>query len=213
MRCPLPAHKLQQDEDGNYYPSGPELFYDEYLRYYRWLSTPKKWQRRTNIKSDNSTIGRIHMTNPSEGERHFLRRLLLKVKGVISFDDMKKYPKNEKPHPTFKASCRARGLLENDNEWHLTLTEAATYQRGQQLRELFVVILIHCEVSDCLNIWQTHRENLSEDILYNMRKQNYDEEIYQLCLIDIEERLKQYNKTFFFHCQKLPFHIHQSLIH
>ncbi len=116
------------------------------------LSTRRHWNRKNTY---------------AEGERHFLRRLLLRVCGATCFADIKTY--NGKIHPHFPAACAARGLLYNDKEWHQTLKEAA-YQTGYALRSIFALILRKCVVSNCVQLWGKHCDNLSDDILHNMRK-------------------------------------------
>jgi hypothetical protein len=44
---------------------------------------------------------------------------------------------------TFQDACAARGLLETDDEWDSCLTEATTIDTGNQLRELFVGIVLY----------------------------------------------------------------------
>ena len=76
------------DEHGNVYPSGLELFYHEYPYYYIWNKSAKLWKRRKSpLKS--STIGRIHIAHPKQGERYYLRILLHHVKGATSFQDLR----------------------------------------------------------------------------------------------------------------------------
>ncbi len=201
---PLSESQLQTDEKGNYYPAGPEIMYDEYPKYYRWFEGIKCWKKRVNIRQEDIIIGRIHMTSPGEGERHFLRRLLLRVCGATCWADIRTY--KDKIHPDFRAACAARGLLHNDKEWHETLKEAAEYQTGYALRSLFALIVRKCEVSNCKELWGKNCDKLSDDILYNIRKltgkknlQLSDYEIHQHALIDIEKNLKQFEKSLEFY--------------
>ena len=65
----------------------------------------------------------------------------------------------------------ARGLLENDNEWHLTLEEASPVCLPHQLRELFASILAFCNPSDPSRLWLKHKDALCDDILHRAQQE------------------------------------------
>ncbi|GKB39595.1 ATP-dependent DNA helicase PIF1-like protein [Tanacetum coccineum] len=79
---------------------------------------------------------------------------------------------NNKVYPTFKAVCFAYGLLNNDREWAHAIKEAAFWALAPQLRDLFVTMLLFCDVSRPLHLWEQTWELLSEDILYKKQKLN-----------------------------------------
>ena len=83
------------------------------------------------------------MVQPSEGERYYLRTLLIHVKGATSFDDLKTI--NGYMCSTFKEACILLGLLKDDTEWNVCLHEASQIKTGQQLRHLFAMILLYCQ--------------------------------------------------------------------
>jgi hypothetical protein len=74
-------------------------------------------------------IGRIYYVHPSEGERYYLRMLLLLVKGTQSYKDLRTY--NDVIFPSFKEACAARGLLGDDREWYNAFDEAITWGSGR----------------------------------------------------------------------------------
>jgi hypothetical protein len=51
----------------------------------------------------------------------FLRTLLTKVKGVVSFEALRTV--NGVVHDTFKSTCIALGLYDSDDEWNAYLEE------------------------------------------------------------------------------------------
>lgn len=67
---------------------------------------------------------------------------------------------------THKEACKTLGLLEGDSEWHETLKEAAQWASARALRELFVTLLLFCEVSD---LWK-FRPILVEGGVYFIQK-------------------------------------------
>jgi hypothetical protein len=91
-------------------------------------------------------IGRFYYVNPMKGERFYLRMLLIIVKGAQSYDDIKAY--KGIIYNTFKEACAARGLLNNDNEWYWTFSEAASWVTSYQLRQLFITMLLFCGIQN-----------------------------------------------------------------
>ncbi|GKB86295.1 ATP-dependent DNA helicase PIF1-like protein [Tanacetum coccineum] len=72
---------------------------------------------------------------------------------------------NKKLYPTFKAACFAYGLLNDNKEWAHAIKEAAFWALAPQLRDLFVTMLLFCDVSRPLHLWEQTWELLSKDIL------------------------------------------------
>jgi hypothetical protein len=85
-------------------------------------------------------------------------------------------------HPTFKAACIARGLLQDDEEWRRCLQDASISATPHQLRDLFANILVFNDVADPLALWQEFKEDLAEDVLHHARQRNpeqtYDDSIF-----------------------------------
>uniref|UniRef100_A0A6N2L014 Uncharacterized protein n=1 Tax=Salix viminalis TaxID=40686 RepID=A0A6N2L014_SALVM len=70
----------------------------------------KQWSTRTK----GFSLGRLTYVHPTPGELYFLRLLLSHVKGVLSFDDLRKV--SGVLYPTFKLACKSLGLLGDDKE-------------------------------------------------------------------------------------------------
>ena len=107
------------------------------------------------------------MVQPSKGERYYLQILLTHVKGVTSFDDLKSV--NGYSCRSFKEACIYLGLLQDNAEWDACLWKASQLQTGQQLRHLFAIILLFCQLITPEDLWNTHKSALCEDILYRDR--------------------------------------------
>ncbi|GFQ92396.1 ATP-dependent DNA helicase [Trichonephila clavata] len=96
----------------------------------------------------------------------------------------------------YKEACQVRGLLENDEHWNATLEEAAFMHSPRMLRDLFAVMLQVCAVSNPNQLWINHQENLSEDILHQVRIQQrnmdleFSTEILNEALIIIEDKVR-----------------------
>nr|XP_027098951.1 uncharacterized protein LOC113718236 [Coffea arabica] len=176
--------------------SAQQLTYADFPTQWTWKKKLRKWVKRKSGRS----IGRIFYAHPSTGERFYLRMLLNIVKGPRSFEEIRTI--NGVVHPTFKAACQALGLLGGDEEWHNAIREAANWQTGQQLRELFVTMLLFCEVSNPLDLWEKNWEFLSDDISYRQRRilgDNFisfsDSQIKNYALYEIEKILNQNSRS------------------
>ncbi|XP_021714884.1 ATP-dependent DNA helicase PIF1-like [Chenopodium quinoa] len=103
---------------------------------------------------------------------------------------------------TYKETCYFLGLLDGDNEWNEVLKEAATWSNAPQLRELYVTILLFCEVSEPKTLWEEHWQNLSDDIQYRQRRRLgieglclAEDEIQNYSLYEFEQILKRGNRS------------------
>ncbi|XP_074114110.1 ATP-dependent DNA helicase pif1-like [Cotesia typhae] len=112
------------------------------------------------------------------------------IRGPTSFNDLKTVEGVE--HPTFQATCRALGLLEDDINWDRTLEEASIFDSPYKIRELFAIMLVFCQVGDPIKLWTKYRESLAEDIKRQMERESRDIElivdiVYNQCLILLED--------------------------
>lgn len=158
-------------------------------RFYTWNSVERSWQRRkrgTKVRNWNRvkevfTIGRLYTVHITNFECFCLRVLLLNKIGPTGFDDLKIV--NGIRHETYSQACEAMGLLENDDHWKYTLDEAANTQSPNKLRQLFAIMLTFCELKNPKHLWESYKQHMSEDILYNNRRRAMDH------TIDLSERV------------------------
>ncbi|KAJ4786766.1 ATP-dependent DNA helicase pif1, partial [Rhynchospora pubera] len=142
------------------------LTYIEIPTKFTWKQNEKKWARRI---QNRKRLARMLFVHPNAGELYYLRMLLNIVCGPTSFEDIRTV--DGIVYPIFKEACDALGLLENDNEWLYTLQEAAGTASSQQVRKLFVDILLFSEVTNILFLWDACWRLMGDDILYNIRHQ------------------------------------------
>ncbi|XP_074097687.1 uncharacterized protein LOC141526552 [Cotesia typhae] len=140
------------------------------------------------IKKDH-VLGRVYTVHPGNAECIYLRLLLHEIRGPTSFNDLKTVEGVE--HPTFQATCRVLGLLEDDINWDRTLEEASIFDSPYKIRELFAIMLVFCQVGDPIKLWTKYRESLAEDIKRQMERESRDVElivdiVYNQCLILLE---------------------------
>ncbi|PKA52796.1 hypothetical protein AXF42_Ash001777 [Apostasia shenzhenica] len=140
------------------------LTYTQCPIHYVWNNKVKQWKQRKR----GFSIGRLPYAKLTSGERYYLRMSLNIVKGAKSFDELKTV--EGVAYNTFKDTCIAHGLLQDDNEWQLALTEANYWALAFQLRNLFCEILMFCEITDISKLWQTCSSFLLEDYIYKIKK-------------------------------------------
>jgi hypothetical protein len=142
-----------------------ELTYCDFPSKWRWDDNSKTWIER---HTKEGKIGRMYYVHPTSGERYYLRMLLLTVKGASDYKSLQTY--NNIVYPTFKEACKARGLIGNDQEWYNAFDEAAAWALPHQLRQLFVTMLLYCEVGDEYSLFEKVWKLLCDDIQYNYRQ-------------------------------------------
>ena len=184
------------------------LLYCEVPRYYTWQSN-KTWKRRRRgtevdghhgIYSDTA-LGRVYTVHPNNSECFYLRLLLHDVRGPTSFLSLRT-DDDGFVSATYHEACQRHGLLENDNHWNATMEEAATSCSASKLRSLFAILITCCSPSNPRNLWETHRESMTEDILHQSRRDHSDlnltfsDAMFNQALILIEDKvLSMVSKT------------------
>ncbi|GJT76115.1 uncharacterized protein Tco_1042840 [Tanacetum coccineum] len=141
-----------------------------------------------------------HYVWHEQREHYYLRMLLNVVRGVSGFEELMTV--NKRVCATFKEACFGYGLPHDDKEWSYIIAEASLWALGPQLRDIFVTMLIFCDVSRPLKLWEESWQTLSKDILAKKRKlfkypnlQLTDEQIKNYCLIEIKELLHKYGRS------------------
>nr|GEV87253.1 ATP-dependent DNA helicase PIF1-like [Tanacetum cinerariifolium] len=129
-------------------PAARTLTYAEIPKHYVWHEKLKLWKQRKQQKY----IGKIVYSSPSSGERYYLRMLLNVLRGAQEFTEL--ITVNKRIYPTFKETCFAYGLLNDDKEWTHAISEASFWALGPQLRDLFVTILIFCDNTHLAELMQ-----------------------------------------------------------
>lgn len=174
--------KLNQIDD-----SANNLLYLDIPQHYVWNDSDKKWTKRQ--RGGNKVISRMYTVSPKNKELFHLRLLLLHVRGVKNFDDVKTF--DGVTYHTFEEAAHARGIATNNQEWRTTLLEAATFNTPNQLRQIFAVICALNSPTNAIDLWEEFKPNICEDYL-----QSLEEEIaYNRGLIDIDDILITHNTS------------------
>lgn len=73
-------------------------------------------------------------------------------------------------YDTFQEACEAMGLLEDDLQWENTLSEATVCCTSPSIRYLFAILIVFCQVTHPIRLWQNHRASMAEDVLFRKQK-------------------------------------------
>ena len=92
--------------------------------------------------------------------------LLSHVLVPTSFESLRTYRGVQ--YDTYKDACLARGLLDDDSEWHNCLSQAATAAMPRGLRRLFATILVFGQPSNVRDLWNRHLPDLIEDFTHGV---------------------------------------------
>ncbi len=160
---------------------------------FTWTNGTKKWT----IRQRGCCVGRLYFISPSAGERYFLRTLLTKVKGAVSFEVLRTI--NGVVHDTFKSACIALGLYDSDDEWNACLEEAVGMRTGLQLWSLFVTILAFGVPSEPCMLWDKYKEHICDDCKIALQRRGIVEpsieQIESWALHSLRDALAKFSKT------------------
>ena len=180
------------------FPNTDEKYVD-FPKKFTWDNVNKVWKRR---KRCFNTIGRVHSINPLAGDVFYLRLLLHHdhCKNKSSFKDLR--PINADLFETYQEVCRILGLLQDDNEWEIVLSEGAATKMCPALRELFVTILMFCHPSNPLQLFEKYHMDWGDDFQKEASKKGgllTEKQIHTMIVLDIKQRLQSWGndlKTF-----------------
>nr|XP_018910130.1 PREDICTED: uncharacterized protein LOC109039193 [Bemisia tabaci] len=161
------------------------LLYNEVPQYYTWAKGKFNRRQRGETVENHPEIkkqyvlGRVYTVHPNNYECYFLRLLLHHVRGPLSFEFLRTV--GGVVHPSFQSACFAHGLLENDENWDATLEEAVIGDSPKKLRDLFAVMIVFCQLSNPMHLWNKYKDSFSEDVQRKLTNKNtiIDDEIKQ----------------------------------
>jgi len=177
------------------------LFYHQVPKHFIWQSNTKTWVRRKTGRivpeypgvKEGDSLGRVYTVHPTNSECFHLRLLLHVVKGPTSFHDLRSV--DGVLCETYQQACQMRGLLQDDDHWKQTLTEAVAIRSPNSLRSLFAVMLNMCAISNPRELWDNFKEHFAEDLLHRQQQHDPDAEfseaIFNETLALIQHRLRE----------------------
>ena len=131
------------------------------------------------------------------GDVFYLRILLHNdhCRGKTSFEDLLEV--NGHAFDTYQAVCRHLGLLTDDQEWTEVLAEAGATDHSQQLRALYVIILLYCQPADPKRLFDEFWDQWKDDFVRIQERKEQpctDEQYRTMVRLDIQVRLQSDGK-------------------
>lgn len=93
------------------------------------------------LQRATDTVSRIYTVIPREGERYFLRTLLLHEEDATCLEDL--CTVDGDVETSFRETCLARGLLQDDSQWKLTMQNAFR-SSFELLTEIIATLIAFC---------------------------------------------------------------------
>ena len=84
-------------------------------------------------------------------------------RGKTSFEDLLEV--DGEAFETYQAVCRHLGLLTDDQEWTEVLADAGATNHCQQIRALYVVILLYCQPADPKRLFDEFWDQWTDDFV------------------------------------------------
>lgn len=173
-------HLCQNDERAD------SLTYVDVPRCYRWDRKDKMWIRR--IQNRTNIISRLYTVKPKFRELFALRLMLQVIQGPKCFKDLRKKPSGEY-YNSFQEAARARGLMNDEDEWTKAMEEAVTFSTPIELRRLFANILIYTDIKNPEGLWEKFEQHLLD------RRGNSRQARLERALFHVNSILKMHNTS------------------
>ncbi|CAN1274373.1 ATP-dependent DNA helicase pif1 [Linum perenne] len=146
------------------YPSTRNITYDRIPNSFVWSDQCKDWSSRKN----GFALGRIPSVPAACGDVFYLRILLGKIPGALSFQHLRTV--NGVVYSDYQLACQAMGLLATDDEWDSVMLEVSRWGQASIIRSVFVSFFIFCQVADPAKLLHNWWESMSEDFAYRQEQ-------------------------------------------
>ncbi|CAN1274367.1 hypothetical protein LINPERPRIM_LOCUS15376 [Linum perenne] len=110
------------------YPSTRNITYDRIPNSFVWSDQCKDWSSRKN----GFALGRIPSVPAACGDVFYLRILLGKIPGALSFQHLRTV--NGVVYSDYQLACQAMGLLATDDEWDSVMLEVSRWGQASIIR-------------------------------------------------------------------------------
>ncbi|CAN0925705.1 ATP-dependent DNA helicase PIF1 [Linum grandiflorum] len=139
------------------YPSARKLTYAEIPQNFIWDKQCSQWVPR----KQGFVIGRIASVPPQANDVFYLRLLLTKIPGALTFEDLRTV--NGIRYNDYRQACQALGLLATDDEWNEVMAEVSRWGMPPLIRTTFVSLLMFCHVTSPTQLFDQWWPSMSDD--------------------------------------------------
>ncbi|CAN0904882.1 ATP-dependent DNA helicase PIF1 [Linum grandiflorum] len=115
-------------------PSARRYTYSDITHGYVWDKQCSQW----NPRKQGFVISRIYSIPPRAGETFYLRILLTKIPGALSFEHLRTV--NGILYPDYQKACQALGLLATDDEWNDVMAEVSHWGMPPLIRSIIAKV-------------------------------------------------------------------------
>ncbi|CAN1174081.1 ATP-dependent DNA helicase PIF1 [Linum perenne] len=127
--------------------------YSEVTHGFTWDTQALQWIPR----KKGFAIGRVRSIPPPVLE---IFEQLRTVSGVV--------------YENYQTACQVLGLLSNDDEWNSGMAEVTQWAMSPLIRSTFVALLIFCEVSTPITLFETWWLSMADDFRHRMQRLSND---------------------------------------
>ncbi|CAN1121376.1 Galactoside 2-alpha-L-fucosyltransferase [Linum perenne] len=149
-------------------PSARQYTYSEMPNAFIWDKQASQWTPR----KKGFAIGRVRSIPPRAGDVFYLRMLLSKIPGALSFEHLRTV--HGVVYKDYQEACQALGLLSNDNEWNSVMAEVSQWAMAPLIRSTFVALLVFCEVTTPLILFENWWVSMADDFNHRMQNRSDD---------------------------------------
>uniref|UniRef100_A0A914IA57 ATP-dependent DNA helicase n=2 Tax=Globodera rostochiensis TaxID=31243 RepID=A0A914IA57_GLORO len=175
---PCSAYWKQWQNEWKDEPEFKDMLFVQVPERFRWVND--KWVAYKRKPSKRPPIGRIVPVPPSDPERFALYQLMRHYPGDPDHLKMA----NQQPCTSFIEAAIKHGLLEDDRVWDKTLEEASLSRWPDQMRWLFVSILVFGQPSNARELWDKYKEHMYHPHGIASKAQRLAKELQALADID-----------------------------
>ncbi|XP_076059365.1 uncharacterized protein LOC143035976 [Oratosquilla oratoria] len=162
------------------------LYYYQMPLHYVYNIRTNRWEQRKTVRG---SLGRIRAVTSKAVELFFLRLLLTHKKGPTSYEDLRTV--DGVMYDTNLEAVKASGLLSDASVWSETVMDVINSTNDRRrLRETYACMLVFTDdMQDQSVIWEETKDYFSSDFLQAARLTDYNEDIYQDALDDIQQHV------------------------
>ncbi|CAN0903855.1 hypothetical protein LINGRAHAP2_LOCUS22760 [Linum grandiflorum] len=139
------------------YPSVHKLTYAKISQNFIWDKQCLQWVPR----KQGFVISRIASVPPQANDVFYLRLLLTKIPGALTFEDL--CTVNGILYNDYRQACQALGLLATDDEWSEVMAKVSRWGMAPLIRTTFVSLLMFCHVTSPTQLFDQWWPSMTDD--------------------------------------------------
>ncbi|CAN0897202.1 ATP-dependent DNA helicase PIF1 [Linum grandiflorum] len=190
------------------YPSARKYTYSDIPQAFVWDKQCSQWTPR----KKGFAIGRIYSIPPKSGDTFYLRLLLTKIPGALSYESLRTV--NGILYPDYQKACQALGLLSTDEEWNDVMAEVSHWGMPYLIRSTFISLLMFCNVTSPVTLFEQWWPSMADDFRRRLEQLNenpindrLNEKLRNQVLHNLQTLLHTYSSTL------AQFHLPQPISH